>query len=175
MRFLKWLLGSVLGLVALLAVVGWMLSPRYTVSRSTTINAAPDKAYALVADPRHWKDWTVWNRRDPAMVLSFSGPPSGAGAGWAWKSATEGNGGMVFTAAEPGQRLAYELTMEGFHTSPGELRFAAKGNATEVTWVMNGDMGANPFMRWITLFADRMMGPDFEAGLAGLKALAEKT
>jgi uncharacterized protein YndB with AHSA1/START domain len=161
--------------VVVLALVGWMLSPRFTVTRSTTINAPADKAYALVADPRHWKDWTVWNRRDPAMALSYSGPPSGQGAGWAWKSKTEGDGSMVFTAAEPGQRLAYEMAMEGFNPSAGELRFAAKGSATEVTWVMNGHMGNNPLMHWFALFADRLMGPDFEAGLVGLKVLAEKT
>ena len=45
---------------------------------------------------------------------------------------------------------------------------------TQVTWTMNGDMGANPLYRWMGLFMDKMVGPDFDAGLANLKALAEK-
>ena len=82
---------------------------------------------------------------------------------------------MTFTQAEPGQRLAYDLFFPDFGTtSTGELRLAPAGAGTRVTWVMNGDMGRNPLFRWMALNADKMIGPDFEAGLANLKALAEK-
>jgi hypothetical protein len=54
------------------------------------------------------------------------------------------------------------------------LRFTPDGTGTKVTWTMNGDMGSNPLFRWMALFMGRMVGPDFEAGLANLKALAEK-
>ena len=82
---------------------------------------------------------------------------------------------MVFTGADPARRLAYELHFEDFDTvSAGELRFAPEAGGTRVTWVMNGDMGGNAMWRWMGLFADRMVGKDFEAGLANLKTLAEK-
>jgi hypothetical protein len=82
---------------------------------------------------------------------------------------------MSFTAAEPGRRLAYDLYFPDFGTtSSGALELAADGRGTKVTWIMNGNMGSNPLFRWFALFGDRMVGPDFEAGLANLKALAEK-
>jgi len=107
--------------------------------------------------------------------MDYSGPPSGEGAGWSWKSASEGDGRMTFTAAEPDRRVAYELFFPDFGTtSTGELTLAPEGDGTRVTWSMNGDMGHNPLMRWFALGADGLVGKDFAEGLAGLKALAEK-
>jgi uncharacterized protein YndB with AHSA1/START domain len=175
MRVVKWILIVLIGLVALLVGGGYLLSPKFTVTRSVSINAPVDKVYPLVADPRGWKQWTVWNQRDPAMQIEYFGAPSGAGAGWSWKSKSEGDGKMTFTAAEPGRRVAYDLFFPDFGTtSRGDLSFVSEGTATKVTWTMNGDMGSNPLFRWFALNADSMVGKDFEGGLAGLKAVAEK-
>lgn len=176
MKILKWLLAVVLLLAAVLVLGGYLISPKFAVSRSTVVAAPPAKVYALVAEPRRWKDWTVWNRRDPAMQMDYSGPPSGEGAAWSWQSASEGNGRMTFTAAEPDRRVAYELFFPDFGTtSTGELTLAAEGDGTRITWSINGDMGSNPLMRWFALGADAMVGKDFAEGLAGLKALAERS
>lgn len=175
MKWLKRLLGGLLLVVLLLVGVGFLLPSTFGIRRSTVVNAPADKVYALVANPRHWNRWAVWNLRDPAMKIDYSGPEAGTGAVWAWQSKSQGDGRMTFTAGEPGKRLAYDLYFPDFgSTSTGELRFTAEGSATRVTWVMNGDFGANPLYRWFGLFSERMMGPDFDGGLANLKALAEK-
>ena len=51
----------------------------------------------------------------------------------------------------------------------------AKGESTEVTWAMQGAVPY--FAKIIHLFIDmdRMVGSEFEAGLASLKTIAEKT
>ena len=175
MKILKWLIGGLVVLVAVLLIGGLLLSSKFSVTRSTTVAAPPEKVYALIADPRRWNDWSVWHQRDPAMQITYSGPPIGAGAAWEWKSKTEGDGKMTFTTAEPGKRLGYDLYFPDFGTtSQGDFTLSADGAGTRVTWAMNGDMGTNPFFRWIALGADSMVGKDFEAGLAGLKRLAEK-
>lgn len=175
MKYIKYLLLVLLGLAILLLAVGYALSPKFTVSRSVLIQAPPDKIYALIADPRQWKHWSVWNRRDPAMQIEYSGPASGSGAVWAWQSKSQGDGRMSFTTAEPDRRLGYELFFPDFGTtSTGELRLEAGSAGTQVSWVMNGDMGGNPLYHWFAFFGDRMIGPDFEAGLANLKQLAER-
>lgn len=175
MKVLKWFAMVLGGLAAVLVVGGLLLSPTFMVTRSTQVSAAPEKVFALVADPRRWKEWSAWNARDPAMQITYSGAPTGVGAAWEWKSASQGDGKMTFTAAEPGQRVAFDLFFPDFGTtSKGEFRFAAAEGGTRVAWIMNGDMGRNPLFRWMTLFADRMVGKDFDEGLARLKALAEK-
>ncbi len=174
-RLGKWTAVIVVLLSVGLVAGGMMLPPTFQVSRSVTVNAPPDKVYALVADPRGWKLWSLWNQRDPAMKIVYSGPESGAGAAWAWQSSSEGDGKMTFTSVEPGRRVAFDLDFPDFGTtSKGELRFAPEGSGTRVTWTMNGDVGSNPLYHWFALAADSMVGGDFQAGLTNLKAVAEK-
>jgi uncharacterized protein YndB with AHSA1/START domain len=93
--------------------------------------APPERVYEFVVDPRRWKEWSVWNRRDPAMQISYEGAASGVGAVWAWKSATEGDGRMSITAAEPARRLAYDLYFPDFGTtSTGEITLVPEGSGT---------------------------------------------
>jgi len=174
MKLLKILGLLLIPLIAVLLIGGMLISSKFSVARSVQISAPPEKIFPLVSDPRAWKKWSVWNQRDPAMAITYSGPPSGVGAVWAWTSESQGDGKMSFTAAEPSTRLAYDLYFPDFGTtSTGEFRFEANGAATTVTWVMHGDMGKNPLYHWFAQFSDRMIGPDFEAGLKKLKAVAE--
>jgi uncharacterized protein YndB with AHSA1/START domain len=178
-KALKVLLLLLVVVAVVLGAGGLLLSPKFTVTRTVTINAPADKVYPLIANPRAWRQWSVWLKRDPSMAVTYSGPESGTGATWEWKSQSEGDGRMRFTAAEPPQRVAYELYFPDFGTtSTGELRLRpvteTPGNRVEVTWTMNGDMGKNPLYRWIGLMADGMVGKDFAAGLANLKAIAEQ-
>lgn len=174
----KWLRRGALALLGVVAVLvggGLLLPGSFQVSRSRLVQAPPDKVWPLVASPRQWPAWSVWNRRDPAMTITYGGPDSGVGASWAWVSASQGDGQMRFTAAEPNQRLGYALYFPDFGTtSTGELRLQAEGSGTRVTWTMAGDMGRNPLFHWIALNADRMVGADFDAGLANLQVLAEQ-
>lgn len=176
MKAVKWVVATLVAIAVVVFGGALLLSPTFSVKRSVDVNAGADKVYALVAEPRRWKEWSVWNRRDPAMQITYSGPPSGVGAAWAWKSGSEGDGSMTFTAADPPRRVAYDLYFPDFGTtSRGDLALEPVGNAaTRVTWTMNGDMGATLLFRWFALFADGMVGKDFEAGLANLKALAEQ-
>lgn len=175
MKALKVLLIGAAVLLAVLVGGGMLLSPHFTVVRSITIQAPAERIYPLVADPHGWARWSAWHRRDPAMQIDYSGPASGAGAGWAWRSHSEGDGRMRFTAAEPGKRLSYELFFPDFgRTSHGQFRFDPNGDGTQVTWTMDGDMGRNPLHRWLGLCMNLLVGPDFDSGLARLKAIAEQ-
>jgi uncharacterized protein YndB with AHSA1/START domain len=154
---------------------GMMLSPAFTLTRSVHVNAPPEEVYAFVADPRDWKRWSVWSQRDPSMTITYSGPQSGTGAGWSWQSRIEGDGTMTVTSVEPGRRVAFELRIASLGArSKGEMRFTPEGDGTRVSWTIDGNMGTNPLYHWLAYFADPMMGPDFEGGLANLKAVAEK-
>jgi len=174
----KILKGIVIGIVVLAVLffaIGFLLPSRYHVARSTDIKAPAEKVYALLADPREWKRWTVWNQRDPGMKVTYGGPPSGTGAKWSWESKTEGAGNMEFTTAEPNKRIEYRLAFPEYGmVSSGALTLLPSAGGTEVTWVTAGNVGANPVNHYFAALMDRMVGPDFEGGLANLKALAEK-
>lgn len=176
MKWFKRILIGVIALLLLFAAVGLALPSHFRVERSVTIAATADKVYALIAAPREWKRWTVWNQRDPNMQVEYSGPEAGRGARWSWRSPTEGNGEMEFTEAVPGRQLAYRLSFpELGMQSKGVLRLEPQVGGVRVRWSNEGEMGANPVNRWFGLFMDRLVGPDFEAGLANLKRLAEQS
>ena len=175
MKVVRIILLSLAVLFGLLFVIGFFLPSSYHVERSTRIKAPPEKIYALISDPRQWTKWTVWNERDPAMKITYSGPPSGQGAKWAWESKSEGEGSMEFTRAEPNKAIGYTLEFHEFGMkSSGALELAPAGGATRVTWTNRGDVGGNPLKHYFAAMMDRMVGPDFEKGLSNLKALAEK-
>lgn len=176
MRIVKFIAIGIAVLAALLVGIGFLLPSAYDVSRSVEIKAPPEKVYALIADPREWKKWSVWNQRDPAMKITYSGPPAGPGAKWAWESKSEGTGEMTFLKAEANRSLEYRLAFKDFATtSDGALSLQPAGPGTRVTWRMTGDVGNHPVRRYFAALMDRMVGPDFESGLANLKALAEKS
>jgi uncharacterized protein YndB with AHSA1/START domain len=176
MKWFKRILIGVIALLLLFAAVGLALPSHFRVERSVTIAAPADKVYALIAAPCEWKRWTVWNQRDPDMHIQYAGPEAGAGARWSWRSPTEGNGDMEFTEAQPGRQLAYRLSFPDFGMqSKGLLRIEPQSSGVRVSWSNEGEMGASPVNRWFGLFMDRLVGPDFEAGLANLKRLAEQS
>ncbi len=175
MKWLKRAAIAVVVLIALFAGIGLLLPSAFKVQRSVEIAAPAERVYPLVAAPAQWRSWTVWNQRDPAMAIQYAGPPAGAGASWSWQSKTEGNGKMDFTEAVENQRIAYRLSFPDMGMeSKGLVMIEPAGSGVRVTWTNEGDMGASPVNRWFGLAMDRLVGPDFEGGLANLKKLAEK-
>ena len=175
MTALKWLGLLVLGMATALVGGATLIAPRYTVTRSETIQAPPEKVYELLADSRSWMEWSVWKRRDPRMSVVYSGPPRGAGAAWSWSSRTQGRGRMTFTHAKPNELIAYELDLASLGLkSQGELALQSDGQWTRVTWTMRGELGGNIVRRWIVLLMDPVFGRDFRDGLVNLKTLAER-
>lgn len=176
MKVLKWIAIIVLALLTVLVIGGYLLPSKFTVSRSITIQAPAGTVYGLVANPRRWKQWSAWTRRDPGMHVEYDGPESGTGAKWSWRSPSEGNGSMVLTDTDPARRVAFDLSFTDFDTtSRGEFDLVPDGHATRVTWSLTGDTGSNPMLRWMALGAERMVGKDFETGLVQLKAVAENS
>lgn len=167
------ILKYVVGILVLILASGYLLPATYSAQRSVTINAPVEKVFPLVVNQKEWKRWSVWNQRDPSMQLTYSGPEGAVGSKWSWKSKSEGNGGMEWSAVEANKRIGYILAMEDMTPATGDLVFAPQGNGTKITWSINGNAGMNPVFRWFGYFMDKMVGPDFDAGLNNLKKIAE--
>jgi len=172
-----------IGLVAIIAVVAAVLAAAilqpdsFRVQREATIQAPPAKVFALVDDFRQWPAWSPWEKLDPAMKRTLGGPATGKGATYAWEGNDDvGRGRMEITDSAAPARLAIKLDfIEPFASSnTTEFSFHPAGAGTRVVWVMHGPM---PFIsKLISVFVsmDRLIGKDFETGLANLKATAER-
>ena len=149
----------------------------FRVERSTSIAAPPEKVLPLITDFHQWGTWSPWEKLDPAMQRTFSGPENGKGAVYEWQgNSAVGSGRMEITAVEPTSAtidLMFKSPMESRNTTTFAL--APSGANSNVVWSMEGPMPFVSKVMSVFVSMDSMIGKDFEKGLANLKAEAEKT
>jgi len=147
----------------------------YTVERSITINVPAPRVHGLVDDFRHWTEWSPWEDLDPDLERTYSGPDQGVGAHYAWSGNRKaGVGSMEIMSSTPTEiviALAFLKPFKSTSTTLFELDEA--GEKTAVTWRMTGEQTGlmSVFGRFMNM--DKLIGPDFEKGLARLKSAAE--
>lgn len=149
----------------------------FRIERTATIKAPPDKVHALINNFDAWAGWSPWEKKDPAMKRSRSGPASGKGSVYAWEGNKDvGKGSMEIAETTPPSRVLVKLDfLSPFEAhNMAEFTLVPQGDSTQVTWAM---YGPSPYISKLmtTFFSmDKMVGKDFEQGLANLKAQAEK-
>jgi hypothetical protein len=174
MNVLKKVLIGLFATVVLIALISYLLPSRVRVERTTSIQAPPERIYEKVGTLKTWKDWTAWNpTKYPKMQWTYEGPESGVGAISKWTDPS-GDGKLEITKANPQTGIDYDLSFDDMPTVPGTIAFAPDGEGTKVTWFFESVAGWNPIERYFYFFCmDRMIGADFETGLAGLKNAVE--
>jgi carbon monoxide dehydrogenase subunit G len=149
----------------------------FRVQRATRIKAPPEKIFALINDLHRWDSWSPWEKMDPAMKRTFSGAASGKGAAYAWEGNSKvGEGRMEIADTSPPSRVIVKLDFikpfEGHNTA--EFTLEPKGDSTDVTWAMYGPSAYIAKVIGIFVSMDKMIGKEFETGLANMKSVAEK-
>lgn len=167
----------VLAVAVLVLVVAIHLRPNeFRISRSATMAAPPARVFEQVNDFHLWEAWSPWAKRDPAARQSFEGPSSGTGAAFGWDGNSEvGAGKMTVTESVPNERIRIRLEfLRPFKaTNAAEFDFKPEGNQTAVTWSMSGQHTFLFKAMGLIMNMDKMVGGDFEKGLASMKAIVE--
>lgn len=165
--------------VAIIAVLAYAATRPNTfhVARSIVIKAPPEKIYALIDDFHRWRAWSPYEVLDPAMARTYGGPASGLGATYGWESQGKAGAGRmeIVKAVAPANleiRLDFTKPMRANNTTLFTL--APEGEGVRVTWAMEGPASLMFKVMSLVLNMDRMIGTDFETGLAKLKAEAER-
>jgi hypothetical protein len=170
--------GAVVALgVVVVLVLAAMKPDQFRVQRSAAINASPEKIFPLINDFKAWTAWSPYENKDPDMKRTYSAVTGGKGATYAWDgNGNVGAGNMLITDAPAPSKVALDLNMTKPMTAHNKVEFTLvpAGDTTTVTWMMRGE--APYFAKIIHVFfnMDKMVGGDFEAGLAQLKNVAEK-
>ena len=156
------------------------MSATFEVTRTTFIAAEPARVHTLVNDFHEWSAWSPWEDVDPDMRRTFSGPESGVGSRYAWSGNRKaGEGSMEIKGSTP-ERIDIELSfVKPFRATNHvdvTLTPTTSGTAagTQVTWRMTGEHKGVAKLVFRFMSMDKMVGPDFEKGLAQLKAVAEQ-
>jgi len=171
----KKILIALVVMVVILVTVIAMQPAAFTIERRTTINAPVSLPYAQVNDFHKWASWSPWEKMESDLNKTYSGPESGVGAHYAWAGKETGEGNMTIVEAQPFERIAIDLNF----TKPVEasnkttFTFKPSGPATEVVWSMTGHKNFMSKAFGLVMDMDKMVGGDFEKGLAEMKTLAE--
>jgi hypothetical protein len=149
----------------------------FRVQRATTIKAPPDKIFPYLNDFRSSGTWSPYEKKDPNMKRTYKGAESGKGA--IYEFAGDGNvgtGRLEITDCSAPSNITMKLDfVKPFEThNIVEFTMGPKGDTTEITWSMNGLTPYIAKIMHVFFNMDRMVGADFETGLANLKAIAEK-
>ncbi len=158
-------------------VIASMRPSTFSLQRSINVNATPEKIFPHLNDFKNWGAWSPWEKMDPELKRGFSGSASGKGAHYSWignKKVGEGN--MEITRSIPSSNIELNLNfLKPFKASNvTEFKITQNGNTSNVNWEMRGPL--NLFMKIMHMFMnmDKMVGKDFEAGLANLKSIVER-
>jgi hypothetical protein len=168
-----------IGLAVIVVVFIILVATRtadFRVMRTAVISAPAAVVFAQVNDLHKWEAWNPWLKLDPARKMTYEGPPAGVGAGYTWAGNNKiGEGHMVITESRPNEliRLNLEFLKPFKANNTAEFTFKPEGNQTAVAWNMFGKK--NFMFKAMGLFmdTDKMVGGDFERGLATLKSVAE--
>ena len=164
-------------LIVALLVYAMTKPDSFRIERSANINAPPEKIFSFINDFHNWVAWSPWEKIDPALKRAYSGTTSGKGAVYEWDGNNQvGQGRMEINDTSPPSHLLITLDFlkpfEAHNTA--EFTLNGAGQSTNVTWAM---YGPQPFLaKVMSVFCmmDRMVGPQFETGLANLKTVAEQ-
>ena len=176
----KIIAGVVIVLALAIAVVLVLAATKpdtFRIERSATINAPPEKIFAVLSDFHQWTGWSPWENKDPGMKRSYGGAERGRGAVYGWEGDKNvGTGRMEIMEATAPSKLVIKLDFlkpfEAHNTA--EFTMLPQGNATSVHWVMHGPSNFMSKVMHVFMDIEKMVGKDFEAGLANLKRLTEK-
>jgi uncharacterized protein YndB with AHSA1/START domain len=162
--------------IAIVLILAATRPDTFSIQRAAVIKAPPEKIFALISDFHQWGSWSPWENRDPAMQRSFSGAASGKGAVYAWEgNKNVGSGRMeILDVSVPSKivvKLDFLKPFEAHNTA--EFTMLPQGDATNLIWAMHGPLVFMAKVMHVFVNMDKMIGKDFEAGLANLKRLTE--
>jgi uncharacterized protein YndB with AHSA1/START domain len=163
--------------IAIILVLAATKPGTFSVRRATTVKAPPERIFPLINDFHQWGSWSPYENKDPAMKRSFSGAADGKGAVYGWEgNKNVGSGRMeILDTSEPSKiviKLDFFTPFEGHNTA--EFTMLPQGDATNLTWLMHGPASFMSKVMQMFINLDKMIGKDFEIGLANLKRLTEK-
>jgi uncharacterized protein YndB with AHSA1/START domain len=164
-------------IVAGILVYASMRPDTFRIERTAMIKSPPERIYAQISDLKAWAAWSPWEKKDLAMKRVFGTVTAGKGAVYEWDgNKSVGKGRMEITDAATPSRIVIKLDFfepfEGHNTT--EFTMDGKDGATTVIWSMYGPANFVSKLMGVFVSMDKMVGADFEAGLANLKSIAEK-
>jgi hypothetical protein len=146
------------------------------VQRSAQISAPSEVVFSIINDLHRWGLWSPYDKRDPSMKKTFGGPDTGPGATYSWDGNSQvGEGRMTIVESRLGELVRMKLEFSRPFKATNEVNFKLEPSAggTRVSWIMDGKYNIVSKAMSVFIDMDKMVGTDFEQGLANLNTVAQ--
>jgi hypothetical protein len=173
------LIPILIAIAAIIVVLVIIIATRpadFRITRTAAMPAQPMVVFAQINDFHKWEAWSPWAKLDPACKYSYAGSAAGTGSRFSWSGNKKvGEGNMTILESRPDDliRIKLEFLKPFKATSTSEFTFKPEGNQTVVTWSMSGKNNFMAKAMGLVMDCDKMIGGDFERGLANLKSIVE--
>lgn len=152
----------------------------FLVERSTTIDAPPQRVFAMIDDFHQWPRWSERDRDDPTMKRTYKHAKAGNGAVSEWTSqGSAGSGRMAISDVIPLEQVKvttdWDGAFQGQNINTFRLSAIPDGatTATKVTWTVRGTNNYVMKLKEVFLGQDGVVGKPLDDSLRNLKDAAE--
>lgn len=178
MRLIKLAVISAVIFGVLLFLISLLFPSKAIVERSGVIDAPMSTVYAQLNDLSKWPAWNPWAADETAQHKQFSNPATGQGAYFTFSGVQHEDritGKVSIEDSHPGKGIRYKMTFNAMRPVEAffEIKPAADGKATAIMWRLETHLGYWPWWKLRGFLADRLTGPQLEAGLTQLKTICE--
>ena len=173
---IPYIIGGSAAVIVLFLIVVATRPAKFRITRSATMAAPPQAVFAQVNDRHKWEAWSPWAKMDPNAKRTYEATPAGPGAGFKRAGNNQnGEGAMTSVESRPGDfvRIRLEFLKPFKATNLSEFEFKPAGQQTTVNWSMTGSYNFMSKAFGLFVNCDKMVGGDFEKGLANLKTVVE--
>ena len=179
MRILKKLIFFFIGIIVLLLIAGLFVKKEYAVERAIVINKPKDEVFNYVKFVKNQDNYSVWNKKDPAMKKDYKGNDGQVGFVVAWDSSDKevGKGEQEIVNIVDGDRIDMKLRFkEPFEAEDNAYMITetVSPNETKVKWGFKGTMNYPMNLMLLFMDMDKELGGALDAGLKDLKTILEK-
>lgn len=177
MEILGFIVGFIVVIIACVLIAASRRPKEFRVERSTATTASAASVYRIISDFNRFAEWSPWQDKDPNMSTEINGEPGTVGTTYSWEGNKDvGAGRMTITAAELNERIDLKLEfLKPFKaTNQATWRVDEEDGQRRIHWIMDG-RNDTLMQQVMSMFfnMDKMVGPDFEKGLASLRQVAE--
>ena len=175
MKILKIILGVISAIFLMIFIGSFFLPKSYHFERSIEIEAPAENVFPLICELRSWPQWSPWNEMDPEMKTTYGPTTSGVSGSSSWVGEKAGEGSMRITEYVSPTRMTCELKFKGWEDNPSHSTFTLvpNGDRLNLTWSFKGEFSGNPIKRYFGILFEKLVGEQYETGLANIKSLVE--
>ena len=177
MRLIKMFLFVLIGLFAVITIIGLFIPSSVKISRGIIVTADSSKVYKELSDVKNWNKWLPWITADSGAVFQLSAVTNQPGSYFRWKGMKLNSAGTITIQSSKPNDILLLHELKDMNNAEGGFRIRSTGannNVTEVLWYMEYKLKWYPWERFFGIFTDRIIGSAFDKGLEQFKNYIEQ-